>query len=372
MGRLENALEIGLRRLAEGETIEEALADAPELRSEVTPLLRAAITARRAAETEFPIDLRQRVRLRFLHRAAQMRKTPRHRQARIIPAFSRAAITLILAAILVLTSTGLVRASSRAVPGDQLYTVKRSWEDIRLLLSTQPAVQYMLASEFEQERLDEIEELLNLGRTAPITFSGVISFKSDGSWIVSGIPVYIAPTAKVPAESIIAGQPVLVSGTTRADGTVEASDIQLLLPGAALPPLGPSAQVRGLSLETPHAEESQDAAPDRLPSGAPPTYTTYEFTGIVERLGTAQWQVNQQQVDVTSAVVVGAIKVGSEIKFEGYYAPDGSFIATRIEATANLHHDDGRKEHEAGSSAQPSEGGDAGGDSHDGEGQPDG
>ena len=149
-----------------------------------------------------------------------MREQSRRSLTRMIPALPRLAITLAVVAIMVLTSTGLVSASSGALPGDQLYGVKRSWEDLRLLLALQPRDGYLLESEFEQERLDETEGLLASRKVASIAFSGVLMQQQNGDWVVSGIPVVIDSQTTLPSAPLTPGAPVLINGLTRPDGSV--------------------------------------------------------------------------------------------------------------------------------------------------------
>lgn len=347
----DDAFEDGLRLLAEGKTVAEAAAALPYAQPEIEDLLSIANEARAAGGYRLSEEASRKLRAKFLHRAAELRETSRAGRHRILPAFPRVAITLGLVVAFALMSTGLVRASSGAVPGDQLYGFKRSWEGLRIFLSRQPSVQYMLASEFEQERLDEIDELLIKRRSAAIKFSGVVSLKQDGTWAVSGIPVHIPSTAVLPGSAILVGQPVLVTGITSPEGAVEAQRIDLLLPGAALPPLAPSAEEQQHELD----EGSEPALPS---SGAdlggndqPQPYITYQFTGVVERMGASVWQINRQEVSVGNATIIGAIKVGGEIRFEGYYSPNGTLIATWIEAASNLRHDDGREDPQQGDSS---------------------
>jgi hypothetical protein len=339
MNRPEDALETAVQALAKGQSIDTALADFPHLRAELLPLLRAAAAAQQEGGAEIPVDVSRRLRMAFLDRAAELRSAGVAKPRWGMHPFPRLAMTLGLVLALALTSTGLVRASSATVPGDQLYRVKRSWEGLRLLLSVQPQIRYMLASEFEQERLDEIQELLAEGNAASIGFSGVVSLKQNGNWLVSGIPVAITGSTILPATTIVEGEPVLVFGVTQGDGVVVAERVTLLPPRAALPPLAPS-------MVHDDEQESQTEPPrsDSALSDGPPAYVTYQFTGIVERLGTNVWQINRQRVLVQEAAILGSIKVGSEIWFEGYYARDGTFVATRIESTTNLRHDDGRHE----------------------------
>jgi len=165
-------------------------------------------------------------------------------------------------------------------------------------------------------------------------------------------------------EAVGEGQPVLVTGGTRVDGSVEADAIELLAPGAALPPLAPSVADDHEKQQEEQSSKPEVAPADEPASGAPQSYIKYQFTGIVERLGESAWQVNRQHVTIQDATIIGSIKVGDEIKFEGYYTPTGTFVATRIEGTTNLRHDDGREEPDGGQGTQ-SDAGSGGTDSGD-------
>jgi hypothetical protein len=186
MTNLHDALEVCLQAITDGQSPETALSFYPELRAELEPLLRAVQAARGPAYADFPEEVRRRGRSRFLQRAAQIREGRAAPSSRPISFLPRTAITLAVVVVLVLSSTGLVSASSGALPGDQLYGVKRSWEDLRLLLVVQPQQRYLLESEFDQERLNEIGGLLARRRAESISFAGLVMRKNDGTWVVSG------------------------------------------------------------------------------------------------------------------------------------------------------------------------------------------
>jgi hypothetical protein len=62
------------------------------------------------------------------------------------------------------TSVGVAWASTGALPGDSLYGVKRSIEEARLMLTWTATGDAALLAGFADERLNEIEALLAVGR----------------------------------------------------------------------------------------------------------------------------------------------------------------------------------------------------------------
>lgn len=353
MNKLYDALENCLQNLEQGQDLDSALARYPDLAKQLRPMLEASLRARASSEHTIQRDVQRRGRARLLQRAAEMREAKRAPRRRMIPMFSRWAITLGVAGGLFLSSTGLVSASSGTLPGDQLYPVKRTWEDVRLLFMFNPQGRDVLTSEYEQERLNEIDELLVKGRSAPITFSGLVTNQQNGQWMVSGIPVSVTTSTRLPAGVISNGVPVTIIGTTRNGGIVEAQEIQLLLPGVSLPPLEPSGdndqtgetdnENHSIQVMPPAtANNNSQAAPTPIivivpgtpvsePQSSPQQQRGFEFSGIVESMQGNVWIINGQSVIADQAQVNGTIKVGSAVKFEGYYDASGKFIVTKVE-----------------------------------------
>lgn len=335
MSKLQDALQDALVAISNGETLESTLERTPELSEELRPLLRAAMIAGAVGNMEPGAEARRRSRAKILRRAAVLRGVQVRHSRRIIPALPRLAITLGLVSMLALTSTGLVSASNGALPGDQLYPVKRSWEGVQLLLMLRPQERQLLESHFEQERLDEIDELLTKGQPAEIMFSGLVMHQQDGSWIISGIPVSITRLTSLPAAAIAEGSPVSIAGYTRSDGAVEARRVDVLGPGVPLPPLEPSeseeerptADAQGSGVIPTATPRPVDAGPE--PATQAPQ--SFAFSGVVQSMGDTTWRINGQTVYVDQAAILGTVKVGSEVKLEGYYDPNGSFVVTMIQ-----------------------------------------
>ncbi len=338
MNELSDALQNCLQGIEDGQAMETVLARYPDLESKLRPLLELSVQARSLSEPGVPEDVKRRGRVRLLQQAAGMRESKRVPHTLRIPNFSRAIITIGLVGVLVLTSTGFVSASSGALPGDQLYPVKRTWEGVRLFFVFNPQEHDLLESEFDQERLNEIDELIGKKLTASITFTGLVTRQADGQWLVSGIPVSVVSSTSPSFSAISDGAPVTIVGNTRSDGVVEAQQIQLLQPGGPLPPFEPSENNEPISGGE---QEDGNAATTPVPviTQAPPVVgsqnstgqKSYQFSGVVQSMKGNVWVINGQSVYTDQAEITGVIKVGSVVKFDGNFDSGGRFVVTTVE-----------------------------------------
>ncbi|HEX8993494.1 MAG TPA: DUF5666 domain-containing protein [Anaerolineales bacterium] len=354
-----DALENCLEAIEQGADVEQSLRRYPNLAGELRPLLEGALTARSASRVHVPLEVRRRGRARLMSQVQVSEESRGARVRRAIPIFPRLAASIILVAALVLTSTGLVSASSGALPGQQLYPVKRTWETVRLLFVFSPQQRDLLQSDYDQERIDETSELLGRRLAAPISFSGILASQSDGQWLVSGIPVSVTGSTIVPARPLLVGVPITINGVTRADGKVEAQHIDVLQPGSSLPPLAPSEDnesevkspaqpgVSNTPVPTPTARAAQPA-----PSATESEHISYQFTGVVQSASGTVWQINGQPVQIDSAQIRGQVTVGSIVRFQGYYDVDGKFVLTSIQPETG----GSESQHGASASATPSSG----------------
>lgn len=339
MTDLYDALENCLEAMERGASIETALKRYPKLAAELRPLLAASVMARNSGRLHVPLEVRRRGRSTLQQRLNEMEAARPAQRRRMIPAFSRFALTTVLAGALLLTSTGLVSASSASLPGEQLYPVKRTWESVRLLFVFNQQQRDLLESGYEQERLDEISELLGRRQTAPIAFSGILAQQSDGKWVVSGIPVSVTGYTSLPATNVANGIPISVSGVTRSDGVVEAQQIQVLEPGSSLPPLEPSENTGNESQGTGEEGDSTPRvvapptpqATQPTPSGSQPVQTTYQYSGVIQSMQGNLWIINGQVVRVDPTQIGTEASVGEIVRFRGYYNVDGSFVVTSLE-----------------------------------------
>jgi uncharacterized membrane protein YgcG len=264
---LYDSLEICLQALeegADGASLESCLARFPALADELRPILETAIQARAQAVREVPADAMRRGRARVLQHAAELRE--RERAAALAPFWrkfrqsGRAVRTLAtsLAVLVFLFSggTGLVFASSDALPGDNLYPVKRSWEGVQLALILDPKAKSQRETEFEQERVHEIHTLFSESRKTKVDFQGVVESQQPNVWQVAGLKIAIDNEATFNGK-IVPGALVRVIGETE-DGIIQAEQISLIQVPSVTPTLIPTATLQPTQPPSDNATETKE------------------------------------------------------------------------------------------------------------------
>ena len=242
MNNIYDVLEICLQELENGADLESVLARYPDLANELRPILKASIMAKTMAVPAPSPDAVRRGRAKLLQRASEMRERKAAPRKRMIPIFQRLAISFALTALFLSSGTGLVGASSTALPGENLYPVKLTWENLRLFFTFNEEYRETLEHAFENERLHEINELLVEGRHETIQFSGVYMEAKDIIY-VSGIHIVILDTSILPLEPLQSGMAVIVTGHTNAQGFVDVESITLLPAGSAVPTGEPPVEI---------------------------------------------------------------------------------------------------------------------------------
>ena len=362
--KLYEALDVCLSALETGVDVESVLKLYPQMEHELRPVLEAAQQAKGLAIPIVPEAAVKRGRARLLQHAAELRGSmPKARRRWSMFSFSRLATSLVIAMIFLLSGTGLVSASSSALPGDSLYPVKRSWEDLRLFFMFSPEGREGLESEFEQTRLDEISTLLSKGRNETIAFAGLVTEQNRVDWKVSGITVMLTSSSHLPVDPVSVGAPVMVIGHTNAQGFVEVDTLEVLGPGVSLPPLEPSrvnVSSTGEPLTSGGLDVNDNQRPEQLGN------MSYQFQGVVESMNGYNWTINGQHVNVEFAQNTSPVSVGEIVEFEGYYSVDNQFIVTKIEVKSsglfNKIQLDGSGKNDSGSKNK-SDGGGSSGDS---------
>jgi hypothetical protein len=262
MNNLYDVLEICLQELENGADLETVLVRYPDLAGELRPILKASIMAR-TRSTALPApspDAVRRGRAKLLQHAAQLREAKVTPRKRMIPFFQRLAISFALTSLLLSSGTGLVSASSSALPGEHLYPVKLTWENVRLLFTFNPEYHEILEHTFENERLHEVNELLVEGRDETIRFAGVY-MEVNAITYVSGIHVVILDTSSLPTEPLSNGMAVEVTGHTNAEGFVDIESITLLPAGSVVPAGKP------VEVETNHEDNGKNIISDNGEDG---------------------------------------------------------------------------------------------------------
>ncbi|MFN8410822.1 MAG: DUF5666 domain-containing protein [Anaerolineales bacterium] len=380
MNNMYDILEICLQELEKGADLDALLARYPEHASELRPILKAAIAARSIAAPAPSEDAIRRGRAKLLQRAAELREEKvapvRKANQRVIPMFQRLAITFSLTAAFLASGTGLVGASSTALPGENLYPVKRTWEDVRLFFTFDTNQRELLSSEFESERLQEANELIAEGRHETIQFSGVFT-EVNGKPYVSGIAVLITGNTQMPNGMIQTGAAVTVTGHTNSNGFVELENIQLLPDGAVVP--------TGKPVEVESSESSVDTSSEgntnsgESTSGvggeaqgtqqsnqeSNPSKDSFKLDGKIDVFSNNSITVNGQVIYLdANTKIEGNLKPGSIVEVEGYYNKDGKFIIQTIkvdESKSNNGNSSGSGGDNNGDNGSGGSGGDSGG-----------
>ncbi len=259
MNNLYDALEICLREIERGASIEAVLLRYPDLADELRPILEASVDAANSAVPLPSETVIQRNRAKVLQQAAQMRDAKAKSSHRTwFVTLRRLAVTLTVLIVLSVSGTSLVRASSATVPGDNLYPVKRTWEDVLLAFTFNVQQRDALEVEHENERLQELQELFAEGRSAKVDFNGSIKSQNGNLWLVSNISVMISDQTELRGQGIGVGSAVRVKGTTQGnDGVVLAERIELLPAGAKLPDMDDEPELQQEKHEDP-AQQFED------------------------------------------------------------------------------------------------------------------
>lgn len=236
MNNLYETLEICLQDIEQGADIETVLFRYPELADELRPILEASAGAKSMAVPAPSAEVMRRNRAKVLQHAAQMREVRVKSFQRLwLVSLRRLAVSLAVVTVLFVSGTGLVGASSNTLPGDNLYPVKRTWEGVRLLFTLNGQEREALELEHENERLHELNELLQEGRSEEVDFNGLVTSQSGNEWVVAGVRILISSQTDLREQGIAVGSPVRVRGITQGNGTILAERIQLLSSNAILP-----------------------------------------------------------------------------------------------------------------------------------------
>jgi hypothetical protein len=339
-----------LDALAQGESTERILARYPQEAAQLRPLLETAagLPALRMEPSE---AAKMQSRQKFMAQADLLRRTKPRKTMGFLP---RLATGFIAAALVAgVLGTGAVAASGSALPGDPLYGVKRTVEEVRLNTASSPTQRQELQREFEQRRRNETNELLDAGREGEVEFTGTIEEIQLRAWIVSSLVV------QLDANTQIVGTPQInrvaeVRGATGPQG-LRASSISI--ESAGEPEIAPTPE----AIETPQVTETPEPSETttpittvtpqpttpRQPAATPrPTATLQppatpqpaevEFTGSVNSIDEGTWNIDGTTVIVNNDTEIrGTINAGQRVKVKALRFADGRLVATRIEPFAD-------------------------------------
>lgn len=294
-----------LARLRRGESLEECLAAYPVLAEELRPLLTTALEIRQlpaAQARPAAVEEGQRRMLaalataRSLH-SAQTQGVSGGRLARYTGRVQQLVHTLVigketnrmkialrvsvmLCVVLALAGTATVGASANSLPGDPLYDVKRTWEEVQLNLTSDAQARQDFEAQLMEKRKAEVDSLVRLKRQATFEVQGVLETMEGERWTVSGL------TFVVTDETIVVGEPAIgmrvrVKGRVELDGTLMALWIHALpiVPPPPIPTIVPTVNTSPLATPTRPVNETPWPTPTRPVHETPwPTPTRVNAT----------------------------------------------------------------------------------------------
>ena len=339
MNNLYDILEICLLEMENGVDLATLLERYPDTTAELEPLLRAASIAKLVAVPALSLDMLNRNQAKVLRRFDQVWDA-KPVTNNWFPSLRWSTVAFMLLVVFFISGTSMVRAAFNSLPGDSLYSVKRSWEDATLFFTLNGQARGNLELEYRAERLKELHQLFASGRTAQVDFVGVLTRQQGDEWRVANISVIVSARTELPKQAIRNGDTVHIFGVTRGDGFVLADKIELVIAGTASPDLNnnnddqPATQ-QPVATSEPGNENGSPEIETETPEIETPEPTVApkieKIEGTLISINQNNWKVNAVLVDVSNAEVVGTPVVGAGVKAEGYFSPDGIFVALKVE-----------------------------------------
>jgi hypothetical protein len=364
------ALDNCLKMMDQGSDLESCLARYPELAAELRPLLLTAMDAASIAKNDIPIEVIRRGKANFLNAAAEIREQKASKKGLVSPPFKRIfrfsfAALVVLVLMAGIGGTGLVSAASGSLPGDQLYPVKLTWENIQLKLAIAQPEQVALEERFDQERVKEIHDLINIKRSEEVKFYGEVQGMFPGQIIVSSVTVAITPNTRI--DGIIQINTwVRVEGETQPDGLVVANRIKVESPlpdndglkkeddsgsssggddsNNSSGKSGGDGSVKTKSPEIDQTETPESGSEDKSDSQgsnsgkgqSTSNPQSFEIEGIVTGYNGSLIQVAGKSIFIVPETELrGSPSEGSRVVIRGYINQDGSLIARRVEVKSS-------------------------------------
>jgi hypothetical protein len=233
---IEVILDECLAWLAAGASLDSCLARYPDRAEELRPLLEMILAVRATSAPQARPAAVHAGRQRMLkmaaakQRAQAVSKSALSRYAeRIIiritgrenpdmKLVTRLALATFVVALLIVGG-GVTAASANALPGDALYPVKLTVDDLRLSLTGDPTARAQLEQQLQAARQQEVQAVLQQRRATDVHFVGILTAQEQSSWIVGGLRVNLNASTQVIGQPTL-GAIVEVWASTQPDGTM--------------------------------------------------------------------------------------------------------------------------------------------------------
>ena len=157
-----------IERLSAGDRVENCLRDYPEQASELKPLLQTTIAVRRSCSAIKPRAEYKAKVYDYLEQLYCDRQARKGRGWSFFAWHKHWAVAMIAVVMVLFSGMGIVVASSGALPGESLYTIKLVTEKVKLATSVSDMHKAKLHIQFAERRADEIARLVREGKTESI------------------------------------------------------------------------------------------------------------------------------------------------------------------------------------------------------------
>ena len=163
-----------------GESVEQCLECYPDRSRELEPLLRAALSAKKALSAEPRRQFQHEAKTRFLYALAQKGEKGKHGWG-FWGWHHRWAMAIVAVFALVIMCGSTVGASTNALPGDLLYPVKIATEKIQAFFTFGSDAKAELYLKLAERRVEEIEILAEKKQDIPRYVLSVMNSNTDNA-----------------------------------------------------------------------------------------------------------------------------------------------------------------------------------------------
>ncbi len=214
--RFEAILDESITAMQAGVPIEEILGEVPEYATQLRPLLYASALLTDPNPALVPEEKKATLRSEYLRQVAELPQRPAPTLANKAQAIVRIVkkritrkavlndlVTISVTIILTVSMAVLILnyAAADTLPGDFLYGIKRTSENLRLAFTVDETSRQALVNEFNRRRLAEIDRLMAVNRAAVVEFQGVLETKGENLWVIEGHTIYL------PDDLVVEGNP---------------------------------------------------------------------------------------------------------------------------------------------------------------------
>ena len=383
--KIQDTVDDCLQRIGAGESLESCLARYPQHAEELQGILGLALAVQALPVPRASGKSIQVGRQRMLSAAKRLNEQPvsksvlsryaENRNARIFGKekqdmrfLTRLVIALALAASGVLALGSTVAASANTIPGDLLYPVKTTMQDVRVLLAAEPEQRAQLWVDIQATRQADIQSVLDLKRVADVQYLGLLTSIDEQNWVVGGRTVSLPPEVQISGEPYL-GAMVSVTAKTGDDGSITALSL-VVDPAPDRPPFD-LIRISGELIRFDHntwvvgdhelaiVQETRIAGEPYLGARVEGTarrsgrgslvavalfvhpidrHRTVRFSGVLTAIGDRSWTVGDKLVHIVPETeIIGEPHLGAVVQVTAWVADDQRLVAKQLVVTRRDH-----------------------------------